>query len=320
MLGPMIHRFVSQAIVLMLASGLASPWCFADKTKIAVLYPKVRHPLNQVFLAINEGIQHGGDFRLLEYELEKHTKAADLSQWLAKNKASGVIALGNRGVNTVSVMGDTLTLPVVVGGAVMGLSEQTNHLTGISLVPAPEHLFAQLAELSGKIKKIHVIYTPATHEWLIHRAETYLKKHAIALNAIPASDLRTLALSYRELLQKQQQKTEALWIPYTGRPLDRPLMNQVLETAWKRDLIVFSSNLADVNRGVLFSMYPDNHATGIQLAELLKRKMENLAPAPPLMLSQSLLGALNTRTAEHLGIALSKQDKQHFKLLFPMDK
>ncbi len=308
-----------KSIFLLLLCGVCfyPSGVFADKARVLVLYPAVREPFNQVYISLFNGVAQKNQLKAMRYELQKDESVDDYLAWIEKKKPKGIIALGNRSVNFLESLGDRQTLPVVVGGAVIDKSKR-KQLRGISLAPAPKHLFAKLKQIRPEVERVNVIYNPATHQWLIDEARAAALASNIKLEAKAVSNIRELALAYRDALKAQKPKTEALWLPHTGYSLDKAILNHILESAWKQDLVVFSSKLADVSRGVLFSLYPDNQKMGLRLSELLLEELSGGVTKADISLSDDLHAALNTRTAEHLGMSVDKQLKKQFQLLFPI--
>ena len=79
---------------------------------------------------------------------------------------------------------------------------------------------------------------------------------------------------------------------------------------------VFSSKPSHAKRGALFSTYPDNFALGQHLFSMVQDlkyqpEQKNFAAL------KSTLLAVNLRTAAHLGLKYSSEQKQKFELTFP---
>jgi putative ABC transport system substrate-binding protein len=91
----------------------------------------------------------------------------------------------------------------------------------------------------------------------------------------------------------------------------------VLRESWSQSLVVFSSNAMHVRRGVLFSLYPDNIEIGRFLAGVALASLQpNGQPARGIQALKQVLTAVNTRTAEHLGVDL-RASPQRINLVFP---
>ena len=87
---------------------------------------------------------------------------------------------------------------------------------------------------------------------------------------------------------------------------DPSILMLVLEAAWKKKIIVFSSNPSHVKRGALFSLYPDNRKMGGTLAEIAQQhELKLISPSAGLAPLKSVHLIVNKRTSKHLGIMLN---------------
>ena len=86
---------------------------------------------------------------------------------------------------------------------------------------------------------------------------------------------------------------------------DSAVLPLVLNEAWKRQLVLLSSTLAHVKRGVLMAPFPDNRGMGRALAESALRQMAGGKPLDGVLALRDLRSAVNSRTASHLGLDLS---------------
>ena len=112
-------------------------------------------------------------------------------------------------------------------------------------------------------------------------------------------------------------ETSAIWLLQDVTTIDSDtILPLLLEEAWNRRSIVFSSNLVHVKKGVLFSMYPDNLKLGEELGKLAMDVMQNKTNSEILPL-KALKLAVNIRIAKHLGIKIQRQQEKSFDLIFP---
>ncbi|MGH1469610.1 MAG: ABC transporter substrate binding protein [Cellvibrionaceae bacterium] len=285
---------------------------YADN--IGVIYPEIREPYLQIFLNIKEGVEKeiGQKDRVLEYVVSKGESPEKVQRWIKKKKISAVIALGSRGINSIAPPN---SIPSVVGAAV--LKPGSTSYSGITLNPAPDVLLSTLVKLKPSIKTFHVVYEPKVNEWVIEKAQAQLKKNNIELIPHAVDDLRSAAAEYKSIQNRMDNKTEAIWLPMGGPSREKSLMQSILATAWSKDQSIISSNLSDVKRGALFSMYPDNVAMGRELGKLLKERQENPDAENQVVFVRSLLQAINIRTAEHIGLRFGKEELRQFEFVYP---
>ena len=309
------------AMLLMINQSMAG--------NLAVLYPEIREPYRQVFLSIAKGASDAyvGSTTLLS--IKKGEPKEAINSRLKKRNIDAVITLGRRGLNVIESLPSNMPKAVVVGGVVV--HPNGHGLSGISLSPSPERLLSMLLKLQPKVKKVYVIYQPGPGEWLIERAQKASDDLGLTLTMLPANDIHEQAAKYRTLLGDMKRGTDALWVSHDSSRLDKSIMGMVLEKSWRRKLTVFSSNLVDMKRGVLFSLYPDNYAMGESLANMIvsMEKEMDLASKPVaeqglqsiLNIGMSpvrdLLTAVNVRTANHIGLHFNKKQRSEFGMSYP---
>jgi len=288
---------------------------------LAVLYPEIREPYRQVFLSIAEGVsdKYSGSTTLMS--LEKGESADVINSRLKKHNIDAVITLGRRGLNVIESLPPAMPKAVVVGGVVV--HPNGHGLSGISLTPSPARLLSTLLKLQPKVKNIYVIYQPGPGEWLIKRAQKASENLGLTLTILPASDIHEQATQYRKLLGRMKRETDALWVSHDSSRLDKSIMRMVLEKSWRRKLTIFSSNLVDMKRGVLFSLYPDNHAMGESLANMITSIEKTMHPGLESISNfgispvRDLLTAVNVRTANHIGLHFNKKQRSEFGMSYP---
>ncbi len=298
--------------VLTISLPLMAPSSYSQN--LAVLYPEVRDPYLQVFLNIAKGAEAISDTNVRLYPLQKQTSPQDLKQWISAHNINVAITLGNRGYTVVPEI--PTNVPVVTGA--IFLNPNTKGVSGITLAPTPDRLFMFLRRLLPDILNVHVVYLQDKKSWLIEeQAFPAAKNQHVVLHAQSTHSLHELAETYKSVLNSLDPTISALWLPNTGRGLDRALMQQILETAWERKIVVFSSNFSDVKRGVLFSLYPDNFEMGKSLARMAIQRIDNKDAPHRITLVDTLLKAINLRTADHLGLHFTKTQEKNFDFIYP---
>ena len=295
---------------------LASAGSTASSAEVGVLYPALREPYNKVFDTIIQGVEQQIGQTVDRYALNKEYDATELGRRIKQNKV--ILALGVRGLKAAEKINPDI--PVVVG-AVFPSADQSAKisLSGISLVPAPELLFKQLQAIAPRIRTVSVVYNPHLNRSLIDRAEQAAKRLGLTLEARPADSIRSAALIYKQILDAMNNHDNAIWLLQDATTVDSDtIVPLLLNEAWKRGIVIFSSNLAHAKRGVLFSMYPNNLEMGRELGRLAQAALRNSSsPDTSIVVLRALKVAVNVRTAKHLGIDFSKRDEQSFDLIFP---
>ncbi|WP_323745031.1 ABC transporter substrate binding protein [Noviherbaspirillum malthae] len=175
----------------------------------------------------------------------------------------------------------------------------------ISLTPSPVLLFAKMKALAGQIRRIYVVHNPKRTEAQIRNAREAAREQGLELIVLEASDVSAAARQYDGIMQSMDGRTDALWLPDDPSILNNNIvLPLILERSWNRSIPVFSSTVAHVARGVLFSMHPDNYRMGQTLAismstmltEKGRRYHDDL---------RDVRVAINQRTARHLGLNLA---------------
>ncbi len=291
-------------------------WNDVTAANLGVIYPNLREPYNRIFESIIGGIEIQTSVKVDRYTLEKEYDHKRLALRIKENNNQLIFALGLKGLEAIQRM--ALDLPVVIG-AVLPSSIHSDIMSrpGITLAPCPEMLFKQLKSFAPTIKQVSVVYNPEINQFLIKEAMVAAKRLGLDINARQAHDLRSAALIYRDLMKEMDDETSAIWLLQDVTTIDSDtILPLLLEEAWNRRLIVFSSNLVHVKKGVLFSMYPDNLKLGEELGKLAIEVMQNKTKSELLSL-KALKLAVNIRIAKHLGIKIQRQQEKSFDLIFP---
>ncbi len=294
------------AFVLFLLAGPARAGA-----KVAVLYPQVQAPYFAVFQSIVNGIQSEPGLSCSLYPLAKDFDQPSLNRWLRSNQPEGIIALGKRGYQASKGM--DIDLSTIVGA----LRITPNGMSGISLAADPDHLFKNLKALAPEVKRVFVVYSPKINSWQVSLAETAARQQGLSFSAFAANDLREAMFRYKDILKQVRSGQDAIWLPLDNVTAnDDVALPTLLQEAWEKDLVLFSSKPSHVQRGALFSMYPDNHALGQRLAEMIASLSRGEAEPGVVPLSDLQI-AVNLRTAAHLGLRFSPRQQQGFNLTFP---
>lgn len=305
------RRYRSQNTLLFLLSYL----CIAAHAddRVAVLYPEIREPYKQVFLNIVEGVESEFPDSVLSIVLEQDSDANAIRADLNSHEITGIVALGRAGVRSMEAF--NIDIPAVVGAVI--LEPKTSRFSGITQNPSPSQLFETTRELIPTITAVHVVYEPEDNGWIIAQATQQAEALGLQLKTHPVADLRAAAEAYHDVQAQMDKKKDVLWLPVGAPSRDSAILQNILAMAWKEDQIVISSNLADVRRGVLLSLYPDNIAMGHNLARLLKRRLENPSADNEILFVTTLLKAINMRTAEHIGLRLNRDALREFDYVYP---
>lgn len=303
------------ALLAATALVVTSPAWAAGEDKIAVVYPDIGEPYRAIFEKMVEGIEIRAGSRVVKYAVKPGADVAELKTALRRQDARMVIALGRQGLKAVT---PDRGVVMVVGGVVTVPESEARGLSVVSLSPDPSLLFARLKALMPAAKRVFVVYDPRNNAWLIRLAREAARAQGLELVAYEAQDLRGAMQQYQAVFAAADSRTDALWLPQdTTTVEERSVLPLVLQESWNRSLAIFSSSFGHVRRGVLFALYPDNVELGKSLAGLaLGILASGNHGGHGMMPLRDVRIAVNLRTAQHLGLDLSRQ-QQGFDLVFP---
>jgi putative ABC transport system substrate-binding protein len=286
---------------------------FSATPSVAVIYPELRAPYNKVFEDIANGVEKKVNGRTKRYVLPKDYSQKELDLWIKKNDIKVCIALGSRGERAVNEF--AADIPIVLSGI---LQPKLVERPGISLASSPEKLFSTLKKQQLNIKEVIVVYNPKKSEWLIREAQSAALQHGLELVTHTTSSLSESAKIYRKIFNDVSIRNAAIWLPPDSTSIDnRTLLSFVLEQSWNKNVAVFSSSPAHVSKGVLFAMYPDNLKLGQSLGAVALDELNGGSQLDHLIPVEDLKTAFNKRTAEHLGMRVTKEKLRNYDAVFP---
>jgi putative ABC transport system substrate-binding protein len=291
---------------------------FNDQGGIAVVYPDISEPYRSVFTSIIKGIEDKAKTRVASYAIGPGQSADDLAAELQRQNIRVVIALGRNGLKAAANLDRNIS--VVVGGVLSVPEAETRGMSVFSLAPDPSLLFEHLRTLMPGTRRVFVVYDPRQNAWLIRLAREAARAQGLELVAQEATDLKTAMRLYQENLAVADPKKDAFWLPQDSVTVDESLVLPfLLQEAWNRSLVLFSSSLSHVKRGALFSLYPDNVGLGRNLADSALSRLAAGASSPARAVAplREVLVAVNVRTAGHLGLIIRQRQQQAFDMVFP---
>ena len=285
------------------------------ESPIAVIYPDIGEPYRDIFTEIVSGIEDNTEVQVATYPVSSGTNIAALKGSLASQHTKVVIALGRQGLKTAELLNKQVR--IVVGGVLTVSDNGFDGLPVISLAPDPALLFARMKALMPSMKRVFVVYDPSFNSWLITLAESAAHAQGLELVAYKAQNLRMAMGYYQKIFSDADGRSDTLWLPQDPTTVeDSSVLPLVLQNSWNNNLAVFASNFGYVQRGVLFSLYPNNTGLGKSLASLAKEILNSGDYGKHgLMPLRDVQSAVNSRTANHLGIKLKRL--QGFNKIFP---
>lgn len=308
-------RLLYLCLALFLALAVPGGGAAAEVVgNVAVVYPDVGEPYRAVFLKIVEGIETRVRGRLIAVPVGARPTPHELSEDLRRHDVKVVIALGRQGLAAASAFDPKL--PVVAGAIVSAPEGDARLMLVHSLAPDPALLFQRLKSFLPEVRRIFVVHDPNASAWQVRLAREAARAQGLELAVTEVGDLKAAARAYREIFEAADPRRDAVWLVQDPMGAEEStVLPFVLEEGWTRSVPVFSSNLAHVRRGALFTLYPDNEELGRRLGSAALSFLNGGGAAGVTPLREVLL-AVNQRSAHHLGINVNPR-QQGIDLILP---
>lgn len=312
-----LNKLIHSTLAAILLFALL-PMTASAKQKVGIIVPELRAPFKVIFDTVGVGVDDRLNRRSSKLILKKGYDPKSIQRWIEKEKIDAVITLG--GVGQKASVYIPKNIPIILG-ALLSSPGPTNKFPGVALTPNPKSLFKLLQRLDNNRKKIVVVYNPAKNQWLVDLAKRQAAANGVRLVAYEATDLKQAAIIYDKVFDGSELDNTAIWLLQDRKVVDsKVVLPFILEKAWQKKIVVFSSALRHVKKGVLFSMYPDNKSHGEQIAELMLKASSSTTSSLSngLYPTEGLQNAINSRTAEHLGLTISRSELREFDVVFPL--
>lgn len=294
-----------------------------NANKVAIFYPKAKEPYRSIYQEIISGSTSASQeaHQQVHFEnfiLEKDFNGEEIVAQLKQKQINKVIVLGRSGWQLAKYLSKRLQADGkkefhVVSGA---LPISPNGISGISLITDPAYLFNYLQQVAPQVEKVHVAYSNKS-AWLIELAKQAAHEQGLILDLKKVTSTKEAISFYQQLFDSGVSNKDAIWLPLDRiSSNDKVTLPLILEKAWKKEVVVFSSKPSHAKRGALFSTYPDNFALGKHLFTMVQ-ELDKQPEQKDFAALKSTLLAVNLRTAAHLGLKYSAKQQQEFKLTFP---
>lgn len=283
---------------------------------VAVAYPDLGEPFKQIFAAIIDGIEDRVGGSVPGFAIASNASPAQVAEDVRRRDVQVLIGLGRGGMRIAAAL--AAEMPVLAGCVVSVQESEARSFPVHTLAPDPALMLARLKRLRPAARRVHLVYDPRLNAWLVKLAREAARTEGLELLAQEAADQAEALRAYTQLLANADPSRDALWLPQDPTTVDdNVVLSLVLREGWNRNIAVFSSHLAHVRRGALFSLYPDNRELGRSLAAVAQRMAASpkSAAAGVLPLRQAL-AAINIRTAAHLGLDVAAA-QAGFETVYP---
>lgn len=294
-----------------------------DNNKIAIFYPEAKEPYHSIYQEIIAGsIKAANEYeqaiRFEKFIITKKFDSEQIANSLKLKNIYKVIVLGRSGWKLAKALAkfvnrDSTNVFQVVSGA---LPISPNGVSGVSLITDPAYLFDYLNQVASNVKQVHVAYSKKS-AWLIELAKSAALEKGLKLNVKYVTNTAQAIAFYQKIFDSRILNEDAIWLPLDSiSSHDKITLPLILEQAWAKEVVVFSSKPSHAKRGALFSTYPDNFALGQHLFTMVQELKQQPEQKSFAALKSTRL-AVNLRTAAHLGLKYSSKQQQQFKLTFP---
>lgn len=310
-------KSLSLFLLLLFTNPLAT-----EPDSIAVLYPQAKPPYDKIFKKILQGFDSVGGNDVLLHPFNSGDQGS-VQSWLDTHSFRSLVVLGQAGLNMVDQyyqLKPVKNKRIVVGAVRRFSDTQRLSFSGIAYEPAPGKLLKTLKDLAPKTQRVIVVYDRVKSVWLMDRARVAAQSMDIELITIETQDIKEAARQYRSLLEKENFKNTAIWLSQDAATVGNAvILPMLLKEAWNRNILLFSSALMHVQRGVLFSMYPDNFAMGKSIARLASVANKD-AGGNIITPLEDLFLAVNRRTAQHLRLKITSKQWKTVDLILPAQR
>ncbi|MEZ0149100.1 MAG: ABC transporter substrate binding protein [Candidatus Reddybacter sp.] len=288
------QRTYSLLVALLLLGPIFLP-CNALSSGLLIIYPSVKAPYNKIYKDIIKGIDKNYEGITKQLELMPDNSDQVLTERIEQYQPEVLVTLGRHSLKKACDLKSPI--PIVAGA----ITKTDEAISGISMIPDPEIILSHLLTIAPFVTRVYIVADTDRHVQL-ERADTYLKQQGKILQTEEATSIQQAADKYLKIINSASVN-DAIWLMRGASLNDPSILMLVLEAAWKKKIVVFSSNPTHVKRGALFSVYPDNEKMGGALAEIAQQENQShTARNTGLVPLRNLHLVVNKRTSKHLGI------------------
>ncbi len=291
-----LRRMRSFLFILTPLVGLLLAPDNAHSSGLLIIYPKAKAPYNKIYDDIITGINERYPSISEKLQLTEDSDNYRLTEKIEQHKSELLLTLRQASLNKVSL--HSSPIPVVAGA----ITKTEQIVPGISMSPAAEIMLSHLLQLTPFVEQVHVVITPQ-YRVQLEGAEHYLAMRGRSLHIQEIESIQEAADRYLNIIH-QASPEDAIWLMRGASLNDSTIVMLVLNAAWRKKIIVFSSNPSHVRHGALFSLYPDNKKVGHSLAEIAQHyEGKRIPPHIGLTPLRSVRLIVNKLTYIHICIA-----------------
>ena len=282
----------------------------AERSLAVVVYPQVSSTYGRLIDAMIKGMKNNSILKISKYEINKNTSINEVREIINQDANDAVVSLGGFALDMVKKTSPSI--PIIASATLLNSDTKA----GISLIGDPEEFMKLLGRLAPNIKRVHVVYNKYNSHWYIKRSVSAANTNRITLKAYEAENVNEAAIIYKNIMNKVDGKHDAVWILMDRVIPQNAILPEILQQAWDKNIITFSSNPVHVKQGVLFALYPNYEKIGHDLVKLTDSIISNAA-ANLIHPATGMKSSVNVRTASHLGLRISPLQLEKFDSVFP---
>ncbi|MES2662682.1 MAG: hypothetical protein V4629_05195 [Pseudomonadota bacterium] len=305
------------SILLLTIFLILSDIAFAsDQSSLIILRPNLDGPYTNLFDNIVNGVQKGfNDSDRLQIIQTENNSAKPLEKVNA-SQDDFILLLTPKLLEEVTKKYPNNQIAI----AITTQKFSAPNVSSFMLIPNPDVVFKKLSKFSVTTKRIYMILHLKSMQWLADAAQAAAKTHNYDLQIINTEGLSESALAYRNIIKGMDPKTDAIWVTQDNMTMDaRVILPFLLDRLWNDGLLMFSTVLVYVDRGMAFGAFPNNEMYGQQIGKQIKNLLDADQKLKPIYLLDTPDFAMNLRTTRHLKAQLYPNAEQQFNIFLPRD-
>ncbi len=253
------------------------------------------------YLEAFEGFKEAFGGEVVRYDLDgAREKGGSIVGALMARDCAAIVPIGSLALDVVRPQISDRPIVYTMVAAPSAAVREARNVSGISIEPEADALFATLKRLMPNAVTIGIIYNPAYTAAYVAEATARAKAHALTLVARQAQDMREMAAVLDDLLSRVDV---ILMVPDPTTAQEKAFEYMLLESR-RRGIPLIGLSAKHVRAGALFALASDYRATGRQTAELAQRVISGAVPSAQGARNEGERIVINAKTADHLGLHL----------------
>ena len=282
--------------MLLLVPMLIFSNAFAKERQVLVLYPAVNTPFDAIYASTIKGIKTKVN-QLTVIAIPEAARFADLQSTLDHHSPDNIIALGNQAI-------DLINQSPYRRQALAGLIYfNATDYQGVSLSLDSQVVVSLMRRLTPGIKRVFIVENK-TPRFLKSALSEAVSKPLLVLRE--GADLLATMRILGQLLEQEAKPEDAILIP---ADIPKDILYEASKIAWRKNIMLLSTNLSHLEYGVMMAFYPNMVALGQQLGDMINK------PSTTYETVKTVDVSLNQRVAQHLDIQFDSTTLSSFSIV-----